>query len=91
MEDSGVGVAEASEAHERLLQDDGDIVVGAAEASEAHERLLQDDGDVVVGAAEASEAHEHIQVAKQVMDILKAARLLQVTKQLQERMDQARP
>ena len=57
-----MGVAEASEAHERLLQDDGDVVVGAAEASEAHERLLLDDGDVV-GAAEASEAHEHIQEA----------------------------
>ena len=56
-----VGVAEASEAHERLLQDDGNVV-GAAEASEAHERLLLDDGDVV-GAAEASEAHEHIQEA----------------------------
>ena len=70
------------------MEDSG---VGVAEASEAHERLLQDDGVVVVGAAEASEAHEHIQVAKQVMDILKGARLLQVTKQLQERMDQARP
>ena len=41
MEDSGVGVAEASEAHERLLQDDGDIVVGAAEASEAHEHIQE--------------------------------------------------
>ena len=57
--------------------------MGVAEASEAHERLLQDDGDGVVGAAEASEAHEHIQEVKQVMDILKAARLLQVMKQLQ--------
>ena len=35
-----MGVAEASEAHERLLQDDGDVV-GAAEASEAHEHIQE--------------------------------------------------